>query len=321
MRYYNVNVTTSTGRLARLWLQSIWRHYNVNATLSSTGRVLSSSVIVAVSGSLRLYIAFLFAGIQPGVPVCLAGGLIIYSTYTLDRAMGSREDAINRSEVAAINKPVVIAVCILSFLTGALLFAGENIYFASIYPFIIGYLYSEGITLGKHHLKLKGSAGVKNIVVGLTWGGTIAIVVSRWTGNILTVFSVFLFYGIKLFMNSVLYDIKDVEGDRAAGIYTLPICVGEKRMKKILLILCVILHLTMFLCLMLGAIMPETIILIYSFLVGITFISVYSPAVDAEKSVFKKYFREIMIDGESAVALSLRSIIHFLSSASVLYSN
>lgn len=283
----------------------------MNFLNSPTFRLLNSSTLVAISGALRLHIAFLLAGIEPKIIVYLAFGLIIYATYTLDRSLDCKEDTINKSELDEANKRVAIIACILSFLAGALILAWENVYFASFFPFIVGYFYSKGIKIGKLKLKLKGSMGGKNIVIGLTWGGTIASIVSKWTGSIFAVISIFLFYATKLFMNSVLYDFKDIKGDTAAGIKTLPVCFGKDRIRKMLLMLCSSLHASMIIALLMGFIRHELVILSYSFVIG-TCASFCLTGFEAQELGIRKYAREILIDGESAIALVLRSIINSL---------
>lgn len=283
----------------------------MNFLNSPTLRLLNSSTVVAISGALRLHIAFLFAGIEPRIMVYLALGLIIYATYTLDRSLDCKEDAINKSELTASNKHVAIIACIIAFLAGAFILALENIYFASLFPYIIGYFYSKGIKIGKLELKLKGSMGGKNIVIGLTWGGTIASIVSKWTESIFTIISIFLFYTTKLFINSVLYDFKDIKGDTAAGIKTLPVCLGKDRTRKMLLMLCSSLHISMIIAFLIGFIMREMVILSYSFIIGAC-ASFWLTGLEAQELGIRKYAREIMIDGESAIALVLRSIINSL---------
>jgi 4-hydroxybenzoate polyprenyltransferase len=246
--------------------------------------------------------------------VYLAGGLVIYATYTLDRALDSEEDTINRSELAGSKKRIAIIACIVAFLAGTLILAQEKIYFASPFPFIVGYLYSKGIKIGKIKLKLKGSMGGKNAVIALTWGGTIGIIISEWAKNALTIVSIFLFYLTKLFINSVLYDFKDIKGDTIAGIKTLPVCFGKDGIRKTLMILSLLLHSGMITALLIGFIRPEVVILSYSFFISSTCSSFYLQAFEAQESGIRKYWREIMIDGESTIALALRSIINSLFS-------
>lgn len=100
----------------------------MNFLNSPTLRLLNSSTVVAISGALRLHIAFLFAGIEPKILVYLALGLIIYATYTLDRSLDCKEDAINKKELTESKKHIAVIACIIAFLAGALILVGENIY-------------------------------------------------------------------------------------------------------------------------------------------------------------------------------------------------
>lgn len=76
-------------------------HYgNILPTIN----MLKSSLLVSISGALRVYIASLLLLAQTSISNCVAGGLIVYAVYTLDRALESTEDSINRSELNGANK-------------------------------------------------------------------------------------------------------------------------------------------------------------------------------------------------------------------------
>ena len=83
---------------------------------AATLRLLSSSLIVAVSGGFRLYIAFLLAGKEPDITLPLAAILIVYATYTMDRAIKTKEDEINRQEEMNANKNFVLFLVCSFFL-------------------------------------------------------------------------------------------------------------------------------------------------------------------------------------------------------------
>ncbi|MDD1678233.1 MAG: prenyltransferase, partial [Methanomicrobiales archaeon] len=153
----------------------------MSSFLNPTLRLLTASAPVGISGSLRVYIAFLLAGIAPYLIPCIASGLIIYATYTLDRASPCAEDEVNQGYLAFANRRIGVAWCILAYLLGAALLFREGIFLVPILPLVIGYLYTKGIRVGLHTFKLKGGAGMKNAVIGLTWGGSIALVVAHWT--------------------------------------------------------------------------------------------------------------------------------------------
>ena len=76
----------------------------------STLRVLGSSAVIGVSGWFRLYIAFLLAGKIPDLVLCSAFSFVVYSVYTLDRALKSKEDEVNRPREINANKNIVLFV-------------------------------------------------------------------------------------------------------------------------------------------------------------------------------------------------------------------
>jgi len=89
---------------------------------------------------------------------------------------------------------------------------------ALLLPFALSYLYSKGI----RGLRLKRGMGVKNMIAAFTWALCIALFLDRFS---LQVLIVCMFFFLKSFINTVLYDFKDVERDKLAGIPTLPACM------------------------------------------------------------------------------------------------
>ena len=278
---------------------------SVNLQSSPTVKLLASSTVVALSGGFRLHIAFLLAGLPANIPVYCAGVMIIYSTYTLDRTLDCAEDAVNRAELCGAKKKIGMIACIASFLAGLLIFAYEGIYLAPFFPFIIGYFYTHGIPVGQKKLKLKGGAGIKNIVTGITWGGTIALIVSRYCSELPTVGMIFLFFGAKTFVTSCVNDFKDVRGDILAGIHTLPACLGEGLTKLVLIATVLGVHCVMFYSIILGIIGNGWAVLIIGLVILVTFLLVYSPAFEKSNSVWYRKMREVAISWESAVSIGL----------------
>jgi 4-hydroxybenzoate polyprenyltransferase len=272
-----------------------------------TMRLLNSSSVVAIAGGLRLNIAFLLAGLEIRIPEYCAFALIIYATYLLDRALDCREDAINKIELAGANGNVGIFACAVAFLIGTLILLQDGIYLAPFFPFLVGYVYTHGIRIGTFNLRLKGGAGMKNAIIGLTWGGTIALIVSHWCNALATVLVIFLFYAIKLFITSCVNDFKDVRGDLAAGIRTLPVCLGEDLTKKVLILMNVILHGIMVYSVLFRIISNEWAILGYSLLVNTSFLMVYSSSFEQCSQLLFRRMRELVIYWESAITLVLRA--------------
>lgn len=283
----------------------------------STFRLLLSSVPVGISGGFRVFIAFLLTGIAPFARPCIASTLVIYAVYTLDRTIPCAEDRINQQGSWNADRRVGILVCMAAYSVGALLFLWDGLYLVPLLPLISGYLYTRGISIGGCSLKLKKGAGIKNLVIGLTWGASIALVIGHWSGNAVAPCCILLFFGVKLFINSALFDMKDMEGDLSAGICTIPACLGVRRSRYLLASLSLLLHLSMALLILKGYICPESVILGYSGLIGVLFISLYRVEWETQTAGIKRYLRQLFIDGESSLSLALRLLIGILPAAIV----
>lgn len=274
---------------------------------NATQELLKSSILVAFSGALRIHIAFLLLQIHSSIFTCIAGGLVIYSVYTLDRALGSEEDIINRKELSGSRKEIGIAVSMSTFVIGSYVLAKEGMLALAFLPLVTGFLYSKGIKIGKFALKLKGGLGVKNFVVGLTWGAFISGLAGSTCRSMLPILLVFTFFGVKLFINSAIYDFKDIKGDTLAGIKTLPVSLGAQNTRNFLLGLHLLSHLILGISIINGVLAFEPIIILYSFICGLICIHNYTKTDDVE-SRSRNLERTILVDGESTSIVGLRTI-------------
>lgn len=290
---------------------SIFKHYRTicfnSVEMNATLELLKSSVLVAFSGALRIHLAFLLLNIRSSILTCIAGGLIIYTVYTLDRALESEEDAVNRKELNGSNKKVGLTVSLLAFVIGTYILAKEGVLALAFVPFVTGYLYSKGIKIGRLALKLKGGLGIKNIVVGLTWGIFIAGLAGRGYGNLVPVVMVFIFFGVKLFINSAIYDFKDIKGDTLAGIKTLPVSLGTGKTRNLLLAMHLLSHMAIGIALIHGALAFEPLIVLYSFVCGLICIQKFTNSGN-EEFPSQKLERTFLVDGESTSIMGLRLV-------------
>jgi len=273
----------------------------------ATFRLLNSASLVGFSGGLRFYLAFLLAGIAPSLLLVIAASLIIYATYTLDRSLDNKEDEVNHKEFAGASKTAGLAASGIAILAGISLFFSRELFSPPVFPFIVGILYSRGIPVGTRCIKLKAGFGIKNLVIGITWGGMIGLVILS-TGEAVAALVIGIYFGMKLFINSTIFDLKDVEGDLAAGIRTLPVVLGERRLKYLLFSICIIQHMIIALAVMSGILVHATIFLAYSFIISGIVILYYSPAFEADASWLRRKLRILTINGEP-IALAALSIV------------
>ena len=279
------------------------------ASYIPTLRLLSASILLALSGVFRIYIASLFLGIEPGILIYFAGFLIVYATYTFDRALGGEEDKINRKELVSSRRDIALFLCLISLIVGSFIFYQEDLIWIAFLPIAIGYIYSKGLRLGRHRLKLKGSLGMKNLTVSLTWGTFISGIVQRWTNSELVILFIFPFFTIKSFINTVIYDFKDVEGDKAAGVRTLPICLGEKMTRKLLQSMHILLHTWMAFAMFTELIRFEIIILFIVSFNGIIYTCFYTKPSPVDEAKLRKKLRDTLVHGEFILAVLFRALI------------
>jgi len=275
-----------------------------------TLHLLNSSSLVGISGGLRLYLAYTLAGEVPRLPSVLAGSLIIYSTYTFDRSLHSTEDEINRPLQRGADSTMGFLASAVTFIVGLTWFLSEHIILPPLFPFLVGIVYSRGIGFGSWKIKLKGGAGVKNLVIGITWGGTIGLLVAA-TGRLRAALVLGIYFATKLVINSTIFDLRDVRGDSAAGIRTLPVCLRETELRFLLFTIFFIQNGVLFVGMFLEILVFAPIFLCSSFLAGFSVITFYHPALEHEHSWLKRHFRILTINGEPFIQSGLRIFLPY----------
>lgn len=276
--------------------------------IKPTISLLTGSVLVGLSGVFKLHIAFLLLGIAPDLKTYLACFLVIYSTYTMDRALDCEEDKINRTDLTSARKDIAIIVCIISFLTGSFLLFLEGLLFIAFLPFVIGYVYSKGISIGSRKLKLKGNFGMKNFTVSLTWGSFISGIAQRWADSEIVFLFIFPLFTVKSFINTVIYDFRDVKGDAVAGIKTLPISLGEIATRRLLQAMHILLHLWIAISMLMKFVKAETVLLLISWSAGMIYTCIFTGPSPVKETKLRKVLRDALVDGEFILAVIIRTV-------------
>ena len=236
--------------------------------------LIYSIAVVSLSGALKLHFAYEFLGQTIPLHFFIVAILVTYASYAFDRGVSCSEDEA-RSDLF---KKGLLASAVIATILSFVLFA--NILLAV--PFIIGYLYARGI--GGY--RLKGGYGVKNAVVALTWASTMPIFIGDLSVAGLLVYG---FFFSKSFVNTILYDVRDVEGDREAGIATIPTLMSAKRLRVLLILISVTAH-CMLIAAALGGLLAGADILALSALHSLGYIIIYSGKCE--------FLRNTLVDGE-----------------------
>lgn len=191
-------------------------HANVVITLAAVGVALTSCALLGITPTPVLV----------GFP---AGG--IFTAYTLNRLWDRTEDATNLPDrtafVDAYGRLLLLVAGVGYLLATGLLLAVRPLLapFVALSP-IAAWWYSVGPL--KHWLL------AKNVCVGLGWG-CIPLGIGAVAGQPLApeTLATAVLIAWMLLIAAILFDIKDVPGDRLAGVRTLPTVAGVARTRQI----------------------------------------------------------------------------------------
>lgn len=189
-----------------------------------------TSMNLGLIGFSITYLAFIFLGQVPDIKLCLAVLLMSMAVYGVNRLTDKSEDSVNlpqRYNFVETHRQALIILAVLSLSTSIILAASSHLAAVPIIlvPLILGAIYSHkfpGIP------RLKDVLGVKNLVIGLSAASMVflPLVSGNTCENLPLVLSIFWLIFIKLVVNTIIFDTRDVRGDSEAGILTIPVVLG-----------------------------------------------------------------------------------------------
>jgi len=268
----------------------------------------SSSIFIAFNGLLVTLISFLLYNI-PIDPILLTSSfLVTLSAYSFNKITDTAEDRLNNPDRLALinkNKRFWVQISFTSLTLSLLIGALKNLLTIPILltPFIIALFYS--FKFSPSLPRLKEVFCVKSIVVATNWALVATLLpITVGSFNLSTMFFIFSFIFITIFVNTVLFDVKDIEGDRAAGIRTIPIVLGIERTKWLLLSVNSVLIFYLFFSLILNGFFIYLPALAFSVFYSFLLIGIF-----CKKKLEIPLLQELLIDGEWIPLVLLLAII------------
>ncbi len=202
--------------------------------------LMVSSLFIATTGFFETYIGYILLGANASVFVCFAVLLMTFSVYSLDKITDSDEDAINMPERGSFllgRKKLVLCIALTSYALSLILIYWNtpSAVLIMLIPLIANAFYGTRIHPGLP--RLKDIPVVKNFVVAISWAlvTTLLPAVNIPGMTNAAVASVLYFMITKVFINAILYDIRDVKGDMAMGVRTMPVLLGARNTTILLL--------------------------------------------------------------------------------------
>ena len=218
-----------------------------NPTILIDYLVYSSLYLSFAAGSMA-YISSVLHEVPFNPIVFVLGMLITYSVYNLNRKTDESEDAINHSKRYAFTKKyekLLFSTAIGAYILALVLswFYGPVVVVISAIPLISGLIYSTPIfPRGFPYRRLKEIPVAKSLLVAVAWALPPALLPVYIAGALpgMITLAVILFFFSLVFINTVLFDMRDVEGDRLTGVRTIPVCIGIPNTTRLLTLVNVI---------------------------------------------------------------------------------
>jgi len=160
---------------------------------------------------------------------------VVLSVYSLNLITDLEEDAVNKGYTNLENKKsIILLISIVSYIVALIIGGIENLGSIPVLliPFITGLLYSVKIK----GFRLKNLFVGKNLTVSISWSLEVSLL-PYLLKNSSIIFFLILFIFIKGMINTILFDLRDVEGDARAGVETIPVKLGKYRTLWLLFIL------------------------------------------------------------------------------------
>ena len=273
--------------------------------LSSLFELLTStSIFIALNASIVAAFSSLLYGVEIKPIILLIAFLATFSVYNMNRATDRAEDSINRPRVASRSLLFFLVPSMIASASCLLLSAsvGTQALSVIVTSLIASIFYS--VKLSPSIPRLKEIVGLKSVLVAFSWGFTGALLpASSQAVDVAKMVMAFTYIFIQILVNTILCDIRDMDGDRASGVKTIPIALGLSATKKLLFIVNTLMFPWILYCLTQGLFLKYVPALFFGVGYGYLIIYVFS------RKGCNRLLVELAVDGEWMPLVALMKLI------------
>lgn len=204
--------------------------------------LIYSSAYLAVIAMVYVGIVMVLLDI-PANPAPIVGGFVAFAVYSSDRLVDIEADEKTNPErtefVQRYEGPLTVLAAIAYGLAVALAVLGGPIALAvTLIPGGLWILYATDWIPGIwfHVRRLKEILLVNSTVVAIAWAGPAILLPMTFTNTPVTLSTGFVlaYFFLRSFTNSEIPNVRDIDGDRAVGVNTLPVVMGIDRTRRLL---------------------------------------------------------------------------------------
>jgi len=222
--------------------------------------LIKSNIYVALGAASLSYASCRLQQIEPSLIFHFIAGFYVFAMHILNHFTDREAVKLNepaRSIFYDQHKILLIFLGIFSALGALVLSLKLGLWSFTLVAIlsIMGILYRikivpQNLSNFLHYRSLKEIPASKDLFLTLAWTMvTVILPAFSAKGFLLSSLALvsFLFILIIVFIRSVLYDIKDIQGDMIVGKETIPIVIGKGKTKVLLVLLALILAIVLFL--------------------------------------------------------------------------
>lgn len=207
-----------------------------------------SNIFVSLAALCISFAAAMMLGTEPGLKQLLIGPLYVFSMVIFNIFVDNKSLEINQpSRINFLLKNQIILLSSAILATGITLYLAASLqlqtFLAILVAVLLGVIYSVPILPGKwskifHLHRLRDIPGSKNFFVAVAWAATTVLVHPLSTQGLRiqdkSAILVFIWVFIIVFNRTIVEEIRYLHGDAIIGHGTLPVLIGEKKVKRVL---------------------------------------------------------------------------------------
>lgn len=223
------------------WLDAVVERLTVFGERAATVLVYSSAYLAFIA---MVYVSIVI--VLLGLPANLApvvGGLVTFAVYANDRLVDVDADAETNAERTAFvsrhgETLYVLAAAAYGIAVALSVTGGPMTLSVTLMPGVFWVLYATSWIpdVVARVRRLKEVLVVNSATVAFAWAASATLLPIGFADGRLTTAAwvVFAYFFLRSFTNSEIPNVRDVEGDRANGVVTLPVAFGVERTRRIL---------------------------------------------------------------------------------------
>lgn len=206
------------------------------------GVAVYTSAYLAVIAAVEVALVTVLLSV-PWTVAPLVVGLVTFAVYVADRIADADGDAVSAPRRAAFVRrhadALYVAAAVAYGLAVALsVLGGPLVLGLALLPGLFWVVYASNWVpaFGGGVGRLKDVFLVNSAVVALAWAVTLTLMPLAFAdvGVTPTTGVVFVYFFVRVFTNTEIPNVRDVEADRAIGVPTLPVVVGKRRTRQVL---------------------------------------------------------------------------------------